>query len=128
MKAILLAVALSVAAPLSTMATTSAWAAEGGDGPAEVYVKLSPIALEFWDDQGLFHMLNIELSVAFPSQTSINKQLVDKITRTLSAMQWEELSKDNPAVTIKAIALEVVRKESGLEKAKDVLLTKLVIR
>lgn len=96
--------------------------------PTEIYVKMTSIVLEFWDSQGLFHVVNIELSAVFPSQTTMNKKVSDKIAQNLSAMTWEDFSHGNPAATVKAVALDVLRKDPTTAKATEVLLIKMMAR
>lgn len=103
-------------------------ASGGGGKGAEIYVKLPSIVLEYWDADGLFHAVNIELSAAFAEQASINKKVGVEISRTLSAMSWEEFSRGNPAATIKAVALDAVRKDPAGAKCLEVLIIKLMIR
>ncbi|MBX9634668.1 MAG: hypothetical protein K2X44_06770 [Magnetospirillum sp.] len=99
-----------------------------GGGGADIYVKLPTIVIEFWDAQGLFHVVNMDLTVVFAVQTSINKKIADKISQNLSAMPWEEFAKGNPAATIKAVALDILRKDPTTEKASEVLVAKLMMR
>ena len=110
-----------LAAPLPALAA--------GGGTPEFYAKLPQIAVEYWDTQGLFHMVNIELTVVFPTQTSsVNKKVGDKIAAALSAMAWEDFAKTNPAATVKAVAMDVLRQDPATEKAIDVLVIKLLLR
>lgn len=112
---------LMLLAPLPALAASGA--------PAEFYAKLPGIAIEYWDAEGLFHMVNIELTVVFPVQTSsVNKKLGDKIAAALSAMAWEDFAKGNPAATVKAVALDILRKDPTTEKATEVLVVKLMMR
>ena len=100
----------------------------GGGKGGEIYVKLPSVALEFWDADGLFHAVNIEMSAVFTEQASINKKVGVEISRTLSAMAWEEFARGNPAATIKAVALDAVRKDPGGAKCLEVLIVKLIMR
>lgn len=116
--------ALLALAPLPALASGT-----GGGAPgAETYVKISTIVVEFWDAQGLFHTVNMDLTVVFPQQTSISKKVSDRIAKNLSAMPWEEFSKGNPAATVKAVALDVLRKDPATAKATEVLVAKLLMR
>lgn len=117
---------LLVAALLTAAVSGAAWAEEKGGG--EAYVKLSPIAMEFWDADGLFHTVNVELTAVFPGQVSVNKKIADQIQLTLSSMTWEDFSKGNPAATIKGVALNLLRKDPSGANAIEVLVQKLVIR
>lgn len=103
--------------------------ASGGGKAAENYVKLPQVVVEYWSQDGLFHAVNADLTVVFAlPEVKLDKKVGDKITRTLSAMTWEEFSRGNPAATIKAIALDLVRKEPGGESALEVLISRLMIR
>lgn len=100
----------------------------GGKGGGEAFAKLPGIVLEFWDEQGLFHTVNMELTAVFPAQASVNKKVSQEISRTLSAMTWEEFSRGNPAATIKAVALDAVRKDPSGATCVEVLVIKLMMR
>lgn len=115
-------------AALSLLVPGPVLASGKGGANIEVYAKLPTIVIEFWDAQGLFHVVNMDLTVVFPAQASINKKVTDKISQNLSAMTWEEFSHGNPAATIKAVALEVLRKDPSTEKATEVLVGKLLLR
>lgn len=117
--------ALLAALPL-LLAGPAARASGGGGG--EIYVKLPSIVLEFWDSDGLFHAVNMELTAVFPEQTSINKKIATDISHTLSAMTWEDFSHGNPAATVKAVALDAVRKDPSGAKCSEVLVIKLMMR
>lgn len=114
-----LLLALLIALPLPTFAA---------DKNQEVFVKLTPIAVEFWDEAGIFHILNMDLSVVFMGEGKVDKTVAVQIQRALSAMSWEEFSRGNPAATVKALALDIVRKQAGSEKALDVLVSKMMTR
>ena len=94
----------------------------------EIYAKLPTVTLEFWDQNGLFHMVAFDALVVFHEQNRVDKSVANAITLALSAMTWEEFSRGNPAATIKAVALDVVRKEPGADQAIEVLLMRLIIR
>lgn len=117
-----------LAGPLALVPLAAARASGGGGKGGETFVKLSPIVLEFWDENGLFHTVNMELSAAFPAQASINKKVAQDIAHTLSAMPWEEFSRGNPAATVKAVALDAVRKDPGGANCLEVLVIKLMMR
>lgn len=110
------------------LAPVTALAKSGGNEGGEVFVKLSTIVVEFWDADGIFHVVNMDLTVVFPVQAAINKKIVDRISANLSAMPWEEFAKGNPAATIKAVALDTLRKDPTTEKATEVLVSKLLLR
>lgn len=114
-------------APL-LMAPAAAHASGGGGKAGETFVKLPGIVLEFWDEAGLFHTVNMELTAVFPIQASINKKVALDITHTLSAMTWEEFSRGNPAATIKAVALDAVRKDPTGANCTEVLVIRLMMR
>lgn len=107
-------------APVSAMAS--------GKGGEEFFVKLTTIVVEFWDANGIFHVVNMDLTVVFPAQTAINKKVTERIAAKLSAMTWEEFVKGNPAATVKAVALETLRKDPTTDKATEVLVGKLLLR
>lgn len=114
-------------ATLLALVPAAANASGGGKG-AETYVKLPSIVLEFWDADGLFHTVNMELTAVFPAQASINKKISMQISQTLSAMPWEEFSRGNPAATIKAVALDALRKDPTGAACLEVLVVKLMMR
>lgn len=114
-------------APL-LLAPKPARASGGGGKGTETFVKLPSIVLEFWDESGLFHTVNMELTAVFPAQASINKKISQEITHTLSAMTWEDFSRGNPAATIKAVALDAVRKDPTGATCSEVLVIKLMMR
>lgn len=120
-RAVLGALALALLAPLPAMAS-------GSKEGAETYVKLPSIVLEFWDENGLFHTVNMDLAAVFPAQASVNKKVAQEITKTLSAMTWEEFSRGNPAATIKSVALDMVRKDPTGATCTEVLVIKLMMR
>lgn len=118
-------------ATLLTLAPLAAARASGGGGAkegGEAFVKLATINLEFWDENGLFHIVNMDLTAVFPSQASLNKKVATEITHILAAMTWEEFARGNPAATVKAVALDAVRKDPSGTACKEVLVTKLIIR
>lgn len=114
---------------LTIMAVPAARASGGGGGKGvETFVKLPNIVLEYWDENGLFHAVNMELTAVFPGQASVNKKVAHEITSILSAMTWEEFSRGNPAATIKAVALDAVRKDPTGVNCSEVLVIKLMMR
>ncbi|CAA7622631.1 hypothetical protein [Magnetospirillum sp. UT-4] len=118
--------ALLLAAALLPLAAGPAAAASKG-GPA--YAKIGSIVVEFWDQNGLFHVVNADLTAVLISpEAKLDKRIAEKITHALSAMSWEEFSTGNPASTLKAIALDIVRKEPGGELVAEVLVVKLMLR
>lgn len=103
--------------------------ASGGAKGSEVFVKLPTINVEYWDEAGIFHMVVVDASVVFHEQgAKVDKKVGVLIGHALSAMTWDEFSRGNPAATVKAIALDLVRKQPGAEKAVEVLLGRLIIR
>ncbi|MGE4278010.1 MAG: hypothetical protein AB7G62_00390 [Magnetospirillum sp.] len=105
-----------------------AWASGGAKG-GEIYVKLPTINVEYWDEAGIFHMVVVDAAVVFHEEgAKVDKSVGVLISHALSAMTWEEFSRGNPAATVKAIALDLVRKQPGAEKAVEVLLARLIIR
>lgn len=114
-------------AGLFTMPIGHALAA-GAKG-SEFYVKLPTVNVEYWDEGGIFHMVVVDVTAVFHEEgAKVDKSVGVKISHALSAMTWEEFSRGNPAATVKAIALDLVRKEPGAEKAVEVLLGRLIIR
>lgn len=114
-------------AGLLMLAPLAAQASGGGKG-TEFFVKMPNVVLEFWDAEGLFHTVLVELTAVFPVQASLNKKIAQQITHTLSAMPWEEFSRGNPAATIKGVALDIVRKDPTGAACTEVLLVRLVMR
>lgn len=111
-----------------TARATPGWAAGGAKG-GEIFVKLPTINVEYWDEAGIFHMVVVDASVVFHEEgAKVDKSVGVLISHALSAMTWEEFSRGNPAATVKAIALDLVRKQPGAEKAVEVLLARLIIR
>lgn len=124
---------LFLAAVLAGVVTAPAFsaaarAAEAGGAPKENYVKLPTVNVEFWDEQGIFHMVVVDASVVAPERVKLEKSLGSVLSQALAAMTWEEFSRGNPAATVKAIILDQVRKQPGAEKVQEVLLARLVIR
>lgn len=114
---------------LTLLAAPAARASGSGGGKGtETFVKLPGIVLEFWDEAGLFHAVNMDLTAVFPGQASVNKKVSQDISRILSAMTWEEFSRGNPAATIKAVALDAVRKDPSGANCTEVLVIKLMLR
>lgn len=103
--------------------------ASGGEKTGEFYVKLPTVNVEYWDEAGVFHMVVVDASAVFHQPgAKIDKSVAVQIGHALSAMTWEEFSRGNPAATVKAIALDLVRKQAGAENAIEVLLARLIIR
>ncbi|OAN55380.1 hypothetical protein [Magnetospirillum moscoviense] len=108
-----------------------ALAAGSGAKPRETYVKLQSVNLEFWDQDGLFHMVILELTAVYPLEVKdakLDKKVAEKVTHAMASMAWEEFNRGNPAATAKAITLDIIRKEPGGDKCIDVLINRLVIR
>jgi hypothetical protein len=120
-----------LAAALVTSPTLPALAAGGSAKPRETLAKLPTINLEFWDQNGIFHMVIIELTAAYPLEikdAKLDKKVGEKISHALGSMPWEEFNRGNPAATIKAVALDIIRKLPGGDKCTDVLMNKLILR
>lgn len=98
--------------------------------PKEFYAQMPPISLEFWDKDGLFHMVNVSLTIVFDKQgMKATKLMGDKIAQALSSMPWEEFKDGNPAVTIKNTAYDIVKADAKAgPSATDVLIIKLMVR
>ena len=124
----------ALAATLAALAALAAWGgrpalASGGGKGVEFYARLPTINVEYWDEDGVFHMVVVDATVVFHEEgAKVDKSVGVLIGHALSAMTWEEFSRGNPAATVKAIALDLVRKQPGAEKAVEVLLARLIIR
>ncbi len=94
----------------------------------ETYVKLQTIVLEVWDQDGLFHMVVLEMVVAMPDNGRINKSVSFKIQQQLQTYPYEELQKPEAAAMIKETALDIVRAEPDGARARDVLINKFQFR
>lgn len=105
-----------------------AFAAGGGNANGELFVKIPTVLVEFWDQQGVFHVMNCDLVATFKEPASLNKKAADKIVLILSSMSWEEFSRGNTAATVKAVALDVLRDDPGTAKVRDILIAKMMIR
>ncbi len=101
--------------------------AAGRAEAADVYVKLHTMTVEMWDSSGLFHQIILDLMVAFPEQTKLDKSVVYKIQQALQSLPYEELAKPSGATTVKAIAMAIITKQPGGERAEDVLIQKLMV-
>ncbi|MGE5547740.1 MAG: hypothetical protein ACM33T_12635 [Solirubrobacterales bacterium] len=103
---------------------------KGGGAGKELYLKLQPIAVEFWDSEGMFHQIHAELTVVIAKEgVKYSKGANDRIAKVLSSMPWEEVIKGNPAVTLKTIAYDVLRREPEVgESTVDVLVIKMMVR
>jgi|GEM_PF-2003602 len=122
---------LALAALLALAPALPALAAGGAVKPKELLVKIPSVNLEFWDQNGLFHMVIIDLTAAYPLEVKdakIDKKVGPKIAQTLSMMTWEDFMHGNPAATVKAVVLDIIRKEPGGDKCADILVNKLIIR
>lgn len=115
-----------LAAALCGLAAAPAWAS--GKKDSENYAKIPTVNVEYWDQDGIFHMVVVEALAVFHGEGKVDKAVAPLITQALSAMTWEEFSHGNPAATVKAIALDIVRKQPGSEQATEVLLSRLIIR
>lgn len=103
--------------------------AQKGGSPLEFYLPLPPIVLEFWDKDGLFHLVNMELVIVTTQENApINKAVAERIQRELAAIPWDNYVRDNPAPMIKGMALAVVKKEPAGEMAREILIRKLLFR
>lgn len=95
----------------------------------EFYAPMQPVTVEFWDREGLFHLVNIDLVVVFPKEgMKVPNKVSDLIAKRLSVLPWEEFARDNPALLIKRVALDVLRAEPGGADIKDVLIARLMLR
>lgn len=92
------------------------------------YNKLPAVAVELWDQNGIFHQVVAELLLVMPEDAKVEKGLHEKIQRVLSVIAYEDFVRSNPAALIKSMALEVVRKEPGGDLVQEVLISRLVMR
>jgi hypothetical protein len=90
--------------------------------------KLPAIAVELWDQNGIFHQVVAELLLVMPEDGKIEKGLHEKIQKALSVVPYEELVRANPAALIKAMAMEIARKEPNGAQIEEVLISRLIMR
>jgi hypothetical protein len=95
---------------------------------ADVYFKIPPFVLEMWDANGVFHMVDIELDVAFPGPPKLPKTAGINIQQALQTLPYEELKKPSGVATIKSMAFDIIRGLPGGNEAEDVLVQKLMFR
>lgn len=95
---------------------------------AESYAKIPPIALEYWDENGIFRMVNMELYVAFPGNFSVKKDQAERIARELSGIAWQDLVRTNPASVVKKVAYDILKSDPRTDAVREVLVQKLVLR
>ncbi len=95
---------------------------------ADVYVPLPAFVVEMWDAHGVFHMVDVELSVAFPDKSNLNKLVGIKIQQALQTLPYEELTKPSGGDTIKSMALDIIRAQPDGAAAEAVLIQKLMFR
>lgn len=95
----------------------------------EFFAALRPIAVEFWDREGMFHLINVDLTIVYAKEgVKVANKVSDQIARELAMLPWEEFNHDNPALIIKRIALEIARADPAGADVKDVLIAKLMMR
>jgi hypothetical protein len=104
-------------------------AGSGGGKPKDILQALG-IVVEWWDRDGLFHLVNAELLFVLAKEgIKIGKAPLEKIHKRLASMPWEEFNSGNHAVTIKNVALECARTDEVAGPfVTDVLISKLLIR
>jgi hypothetical protein len=119
--ALVLALAVSF---WSGPAAASGHAAAGG----EIYQKLEMLILEMWDNEGVFHMVAMEMQAVFNEPPKMEKGMMLKAKQMLQSMPYEELTKPNGPSMIKGIMLQLIRAQPGGEGCRDVLITKLMFR
>ncbi|HSV28703.1 MAG TPA: hypothetical protein VLL76_04065 [Candidatus Omnitrophota bacterium] len=109
--------------------TLAAGRAQAAEEKKEIMQAVA-VAIEYWDRDGLFHLVNADLLIVLDKEgMKVAKPAVEKITKTLSSLPWEEFNRGNPAVTIKNIALDSTRTDPVAGKhVSDVLISKLMIR
>lgn len=117
-------------AALGLAAISGPAAAAGKGKPVEFYAPLPSIVLEFWDQAGLFHMVNFDLTLVTSQQgVKASKRFADALSQELSAMPWEEFKDGNPAIRIKDAALQLVKADPQLAPVTtDVLIIRLLLR
>ncbi|MBI5164841.1 MAG: hypothetical protein HY985_13175 [Magnetospirillum sp.] len=117
---------------LRALAVLLALAASGPAGAADAgpyFYKVQPMQVEMWDKEGLFHLVVIDIQVEFPEQPkSLNKTVSERIVKAIQVLPYEELVKVNPATVIKALALDVIRRDKGGEQADEVRIIRLMFR
>ena len=90
------------------------------------FFPLSPVVLEMYDQQGLFHTIQLYLVVVVPAPAKLNKTAATAVQRVLMALPYEELAKPDSAKVMKTLALQAIRSEPGGENASEVLIAKLL--
>lgn len=124
--AALAAAALAAAALLPMEAGAAGGAGKG----KEIFAPLPAITVEYWDEAGLFHLVDLSLTVVYAKEgVKVGKDVGSRIQQRLSAMPWEHFVQGNPAVTIKKIALDIARADAQAgEHVVDILIAKLMMR
>lgn len=94
------------------------------------YAPLTGIAIEYWDRNGFFHLVNLDMVVEYTKEgVKVGNKAGDLISKELSVMTWEDFNRDNPAVVIKRVALGIVKADPVAgPHVKDVLIQKLLLR
>lgn len=115
-----------LAAPLALLP----FAARAEGGKAKEIMQAYSTVIEWWDRQGLFHLVNVDLLFILNKEgIKIGKQPLEKIHKRLASLPWEEFSAGNPAVTIKNVALECAKADATAGPfVTDVLIAKLLVR
>lgn len=110
-------------------ASVRAEEAEGGGASVfQTFVKVPPIAAEFWGEDGFYHGLDVTVTLQCSVSVSLSKKLPERIRVALTARPWEDYTKGNPAKLIKTIIMAEVQKESYGSLVEDVLITDLLVR
>jgi hypothetical protein len=95
----------------------------------ERYIKLPPIVLELWDRNGVFHLSSVDFVLIASDDTKLaEKNLSDKMRKVLNGISYEEYTATNPAPFMKDTMLDLIRKQPGGEKVKEVLISKMLFR
>lgn len=97
---------------------------EGG----ETYVKIPTMTLEFWDDQGIFHMVILDLTIASKDRINLDKNFSDKLKPTLMAMSWEDFAHGDTIGIVKAATRKLIAEIVGDKATFDVLIGKLMLQ
>ena len=100
-------------------------------GPTSVFqtfVRVPTVSAEFWGEDGLYHGLDITVTLQCSVSISLSKKLPEQLRVALMSRPWEDYTKGNPTKIIKTIIMGEVRKESYGSRVEDVLITDLLVR
>lgn len=95
----------------------------------QVFTKLNPLMVEYWDQNGLFHALHAEITLVSPIGKPLpSKSVFERIQKALGAWPYERLLAAGVANTVKSVSLEVIRREENGENVSEVLLGNMLMR